>query len=75
MSFIAEMAGALWREIKYLYNLYLMLLGMGIGAFCFFVDGGTYKKKGLKREAMAAKLTGAALFISAAGLYILVMVF
>ena len=49
MSFIAEMAGALWREIKYLYNLYLMLLGMGIGAFCFFVDG-ALTKKGLKRR-------------------------
>ena len=29
MDFAAKLAGALWNQIKDLYNLYLMLLGMG----------------------------------------------
>lgn len=75
MGLIAQIAGAFWQEIKDLYNLYLMLLGMGIGAFCFFIDGNTYKKKGLNREKIAAKVTGLVLFVSAVGLYLLVTIF
>jgi hypothetical protein len=75
MKLIADTAAALWKGIKDLYNLYLMLLGMGIGAFCFFIDGNTYKKKGLNREKIAAKVTGLVLFVSAAVLYLLVIIF
>ncbi len=75
MEFAAEIAQALWAEIRALYNVYLMLLGMGIGAFCYFVDGNSYKKKGLKKETIAAKVTGMVFFVSAAGLYILLRIF
>jgi hypothetical protein len=75
MEFMAETLQAFWGEIKVLYNAYLMLLGMGIGVFCYFVDGNNYKRKGLKKETIAAKVTGAIVFASSAGLYILVRIF
>ncbi|MGI6697480.1 MAG: CLC_0170 family protein [Clostridia bacterium] len=52
-----------------------MLLGMGIGVFCFFVDGNIYKKKGLKKEQIAAKVTGVLYFLFSILLFILVTIF
>lgn len=75
MDFAAKLAGALWNQIKDLYNFYLMLLGMGIGVFCFFVDGNIYKKKGLKKEQIAAKVTGVLYFLFSILLFILVTIF
>ncbi|MGI6703847.1 MAG: CLC_0170 family protein [Clostridia bacterium] len=75
MEFIGGVFKDIWRDTKALYNIYTMLLGMGIGVFCYFVDGESYGKKGLKREKIAAKLTGLFLFVFAAGLYILVLIF
>ncbi len=75
MEFMAEILQAFWGEIKTLYNAYLMLLGMGIGVFCYFVDGNNYKRKGFKKETIAAKVTGAVFFASSAGLYILARIF
>jgi hypothetical protein len=75
MEYIADIFKAFWREIKFLYNFYLMLLGVSIGAFCYFVDGNAYKKKGLKREKTVAKVTGVVFLVLAVGLYILVSIF
>ncbi len=75
MEFVAETARAFWNGINELYNVYLMLLGMGIGVFCYFKDGNSYRKKGLKKETIAAKVTGLVFFISSVGLYILVLLF
>jgi hypothetical protein len=75
MESIAKLAGEFWKQIKDLYNVYLMLFGMGIGVFCFFVDGNIYKKKGLKKEQVAAKVTGVLYFLFSILLFILVTVF
>jgi hypothetical protein len=75
MESIAKLAGEFWKQIKDLYNVYLMLFGMGIGVFCFFVDGNIYKKKGLKKEQIAAKVTGVLYFLFSILLFILVTIF
>ncbi|MDD3851175.1 MAG: hypothetical protein PHS13_06100 [Firmicutes bacterium] len=75
MEFIAGIFEDFWQQTKETYNIYLTLLGMGIGVFCYFVDGGNYRKKGLEREKMYARMTGAFMFIFSVGLYIIVIIF
>jgi hypothetical protein len=75
MDFLSKLAGEFWKQIKDLYNFYLMLFGMGIGVFCFFVDGNNYKKKGLRKEQFAAKVTGVLYFLFSIILYILAIIF
>lgn len=74
MESVIELFKAAWQKIKSIYDIYTMLLGMGIGAFCYFIDGTGYDKKGLERERIAAKATGICLFISVILLYILVKI-
>lgn len=75
MEYVLAVARDFWQEIKVLYNIYLMLFGMGVGVFCYFVDGNNYKNKGFKKETIAAKATGLFFFVSSAVLYIMVIIF
>ncbi len=75
MKGIMDIFGYIWHKTKSIYNVYTMLLGIGAGMFCYFVDGSNYGKKGLSRERRIARITGVSLFIFAAVLYILIKVF
>lgn len=48
MEFIGGVFKDIWRDTKALYNIYTMLLGMGIGVFCYFVDGKATVKRALR---------------------------
>ncbi len=75
MEMFTGLFGSLWHKTKSIYNIYTMLFGIGAGCFSYFVDGTGYDKKGLKREGVAARITGAFLIVFAIGLYILIKIF